>query len=86
MLVCSAAIWLARDSTPALLDAEPPVMLPPGFKTCPSSVTIFVRLPVARAMATASSSVLAMMVLPSRCSASSRYFASVRTSSDATPT
>ena len=70
---------LARVSTPALLAAEPPVMLPPAFMTCPSSVTMRTRLPLARAMGTAWSSVSQITVRPRAFSTTARYCASQET-------
>ena len=64
----------------------PPVIEPPALMICPSSVTMRRRLPLAFAMRTASVSVSATTVRPSRFSKMPLYFPSKLTRSKATPT
>ena len=77
---------LARLKMPALRLTEPPVMLPPRFKTCPSSVTMRKRLLYFLAMAMPQSISSTTTVRPSRLLKISAYRLSNCTSCDATPT
>ena len=64
----------------------PPVIEPPAFISCPSSVTMRRRLPLFFDILIASVIASAMTVLPRRFSKMSLYFASYCASSEAIPT
>ena len=79
----SFSISLPRESIPTPCAFEPPVILPPGFITWPSSVTILNLLLYFLAIATAESISSQTAVLPSRFSMMFWYLPSTETSSEA---